>query len=148
MDTNILADHVHVVCPHCDKVNRVATDRSKQAVCGSCGEPLFTGHPLVLRGASLEKHIARSDLPVLVDFWAPWCGPCHTMAPAFEQAARELEPGYRLVKLNTDEEPEVAQRHGIRGIPTFALFRHGAEVARIAGAMDPARFMAWVRAHS
>jgi thioredoxin 2 len=148
MDANTPAARVHVVCPHCDTANRVAADRSTQAVCGDCGNPLFTGGPLPLRAGSLERHITRSDLPVLVDFWAPWCGPCRIMAPIFEHAARELEPRYRLVKVNTDEEQDAAQRHRVRGIPTFAIFRNGTEVARVAGAMDARRFLAWVRANS
>jgi thioredoxin 2 len=145
MDTKA-TEHTHVVCPHCDKVNRVVTARSKQAVCGDCGKPLLPSQPLALGAAALERHIARSDLPLLVDFWAPWCGPCRIMAPVFEQAARELGQGCRLVRINTDEEAQAAQRHRIRGIPTFVIFKSGREVARVSGAMDARRFIEWVRA--
>ncbi|HUL63525.1 MAG TPA: thioredoxin TrxC [Burkholderiaceae bacterium] len=148
MDTDTDTDRVHVVCAHCDTVNRVVAERSRDAVCGDCGNALFASHPHALRAASLERHIARSDVPVLVDFWASWCAPCRVMAPVFEQAARELEPAYRLIKVNTDEEPEAAQHHRIRGIPTFAIFRNGTEAARISGAMDARSFIAWVRANS
>jgi len=139
---------LNIVCPHCDTVNRVYTDRLAEALCGDCAAPLFTGHPVALTDGAVARQIARSDVPVLVDFWAPWCGPCRLMAPVFEQVAAELEPAVRLAKVNTDVERDLAVRHRIRGIPTFATFKHGSEVARISGAMDAARFMAWVRANT
>jgi thioredoxin 2 len=102
-------------------------------------------HPVALTGADFDRHIAKSELPVVVDFWAPWCGPCRTMAPVFERAAKELESAFRFVKVNTDDEQAIAARHGIRGIPTLAIFRKGVEVARTSGAMDATRLVAWVR---
>ena len=140
---------LHVVCPSCDAVNRVPSERlGADPKCGQCHRPLFPGHPLALDEARFERHLTRSDLPLLVDFWAPWCGPCRMMAPAFEAAARDLEPGMRLVKVNTEEAQGLAARYGIRSIPTLALFRAGQEVARQAGAMDARSIAAWVRQHA
>lgn len=143
-----MSDPVHVVCPHCDAVNRVPRERlGEGARCGKCHTPLFAGHPLALDEARFGRHVERGDLPVLVDFWAPWCGPCRMMAPAFEEAARRLEPRARLVKVNTEEAQQLATRFGIRSIPTLALFRGGREVARSAGAMDVRGILAWVEPH-
>jgi thioredoxin 2 len=138
----------HVVCPHCHTTNRVQADHLYHAPdCGKCHQPLFDGHPVALDAAAFERHVGRSELPVLVDFWAPWCGPCRMMAPAFEQAAAELEPQVRLAKVNTEDEQQLAARFSIRSIPTLALFVAGREVARQPGAMtSPAQIAAWVRA--
>jgi len=137
---------LHVVCPHCHAVNRVPAERLTQGgTCGKCKEALFTGSPLELDQADFDKHLSRSDLPLLVDFWAPWCGPCRMMAPAFAAAAQKLEPRLRLIKVNTEEEQALAARFGIRSIPTLALFREGREVTRQAGAMDTAGILRWVQ---
>ena len=138
-----------VVCPHCHAPNRVPRERlGDQPTCGQCKRALFTGEPVELNAASFDRHIGRSDLPVVVDFWAPWCGPCRSMAPAFAQAAQNLEPGFRLAKVNTEEEQALAARFGIRSIPTLALFKGGREVARQAGAMDAASLARWIRSHA
>jgi len=141
-------DSLHVVCPHCHTTNRVARDALSQAPdCGRCHRPLFSGLPVALDEAGFERHVARSQLPVVVDFWAAWCGPCRAMAPQFEAAARELEPGMRLVKVNTEEAQALAARLQIRSIPTMALFVGGREVARQAGALGAADIVRWARSH-
>ena len=139
---------LHIVCPHCHAVNRVPAERlTEGGVCGKCKDALFTGSPIELDQIGFDKHVSRSDLPLLVDFWAPWCGPCRMMAPAFAAAAQKLEPRLRLVKVNTEEEQALAARFGIRSIPTLALFREGREVARQAGAMDTTGILRWVQSN-
>jgi thioredoxin 2 len=144
-----MADSKHIVCPSCSATNRLPAERLAQGPkCGKCGEPMFTGHPAELTDRNFQKHVSRSDIPVVVDFWAPWCGPCKMMAPQFESAAAELEPEVRFAKLNTDEQQATAARFGIRSIPTIALFRNGREIARQPGAMGAADIVRWVKANA
>ena len=142
----MMAESMHVVCTACGGVNRVPAVRlAQQPRCGRCKQRLFQGQALPVNGASLLQQLRRSDVPLLVDFWAPWCGPCRMMAPAFEQAAAQLEPQVRLLKLNTEEEQAVAGQFGIRGIPTMILFAAGREVARTSGALDAPGIVRWTR---
>jgi len=137
---------VYVVCPGCSGVNRVPAARlAGNPVCGTCHVALFQGRPVEVTSATFDTQIGRSELPVVVDFWAPWCGPCKMMAPVFERAAAELEPRVRLAKVNTEAESGLAARFGIRTIPTLVAFRGGKEIARQSGAMDFAGLVSWSR---
>lgn len=141
-----MSDPVHVVCPDCATVNRVLPERlGAGAKCGKCKQPLFQGAPVVLDGSNFDVHVGKGDLPVAVDFWAAWCGPCRMMAPHFERAAHDLEPAARLAKLDTEAAPQIAGRYGIRGIPTIIVFKRGQEIARQSGAMDYAGLTRWLK---
>jgi len=136
-----------IVCGHCGRVNRLPVERAPDtARCGACHQAIFTGQPLEVDEEGFERHVAHSQIPVLVDVWAPWCGPCRAMAPMFARAAQQLEPKVRLLKLNSDTAPAVSSRLGITGIPTLLLMRDGREVARHAGAMDARSIVAWAEA--
>jgi thioredoxin 2 len=137
----------HVICPECGAKNAIPSERlNDKPRCGKCRTPLFSAHPVALDQAGFNRHVAGDDIPVLVDFWAPWCAPCRAMAPAFESAAAELEPGMRLAKLNTEEEQAVGARYNIRSIPTLVMFHKGREVARQSGAMRAGDIVRWARA--
>jgi thioredoxin 2 len=142
-----MSDAVRVVCPRCDTTNRVPAARLGEGPrCGECRAPLFEGRPVALSEARFRRHLGASDLPLLVEFWASWCGPCRAMAPEFEAAARTLEPRLRLIKVSTEEAPALAAELGIASIPTLALFAGGREVARRAGAMPARQIVEWARA--
>lgn len=134
------------VCGHCSGLNRVPTDRlGDQPKCGKCGKPVFTGGPIDADQATFERFVTKGTLPVLVDFWASWCGPCKMMAPAFASAAGKLEPHVRLLKVDTEGQQAVAARYQIQSIPTLMMFKGGREVARQAGAMPESAIVNWAR---
>jgi thioredoxin 2 len=142
-----MSDPLLVVCPHCRKRNRLPVQRlGEHPNCGSCGQALFSGAPVEVDSAGFDSH-GRGDLPVLVDVWATWCGPCRTMAPHFAAAAKTLEPQVRLLKLEIDAAPDIARRYGIQSVPTLLLMRHGQVLAQTAGAMDTSRLVGWVRSN-
>ena len=135
-----------LACPHCHSLNRLPGSRLAQhPQCGRCHQPLFGGKPVALSGADFDRHALRSELPLLVDFWAPWCAPCLSMAPQFEAAAKTLEPRLRLAKVDTEAEPALGARFNIRSIPTMILLRSGREIARQSGAMGSAQIVQWVQ---
>jgi len=143
-----MADTLHIVCPACSSINSLPRGRLNAGPkCGKCKSELFTGHPVELNSSTFAKSITRSSIPVVVDFWAPWCGPCKMMAPAFAQAAAQMEPSVRFTKLNTDEEQDIARQFNIMSIPTLAIFKGGREIARQAGALDAGRLVSWIKSY-
>ncbi len=137
----------YIVCPHCNSTNRVPKDKldgNAELSCGQCHQPLFNKHPAALNTAGLNAQIAKSDVPVVVDFWAPWCGPCRMMAPEYEKACAALEPKARLVKVDTEAHQDAGAQHNIRSIPTLTIFKGGREVARISGARSAADLVQWI----
>jgi len=141
MNENLL----HVACPRCKAKNRVPEARlSAKPNCGRCHEPLFDGRPAVLTEPMFDAFVAGTDIPVVLDCWAPWCGPCRSFAPTFEDAARRLEPGVRFAKLDTETNPDLARRLGIRSIPTLIVFQGGRELARTTGALSMPDLMRWL----
>lgn len=143
-----MTNPLHIVCTVCNATNRIPADKLSAAPnCGKCHQPLFNRRPHELTAANFQQHLKRNDIPVVVDFWAPWCGPCKMMAPAFEQAAAQLEPAVRLAKLNTEIEKDIGAQLGIRSIPTMIVFRNGREIARQSGAMTAPDIIRWVQAN-
>jgi thioredoxin 2 len=141
-----MSETVQVVCPRCDATNRLPAERDARAAkCGRCKSALFSGKPVDLSGSRFGKHLSSSDLPLIVDFWASWCGPCKSMAPVFEKAAQTLEPRARFIKIDVDAEPELAQQLGVRGIPALFLFKEGKVAEHHAGMADIHLFDRWTR---
>jgi thioredoxin 2 len=140
-----MSEYLHVVCPSCDSINRLPMDRlSEGAKCGRCHQPLLNGKPVEVDQARFQRHVEGTDLPVLVDFWAPWCGPCHMMAPILTEAAQRLQSQLRVLKVDTDQAQRLAMQYNIRSIPTLILFKGTHEIARKSGAVDLRNLLAWV----
>lgn len=143
-----MSESLHLVCPHCQSVNRIPLARLGQGgQCGRCHEPLFTARPVDVNAAAFEQQLTRSDLPLVVDFWSSWCGPCKMMAPHFAQVAARMDASARFLKVNTEQEQALAARYAIRSIPTLVILHHGREIARQSGALDAAGLQRWIGAH-
>lgn len=141
-----MSEHSHVVCTACGAINRLASGHDASAgKCGKCGVALFSGQPTDVTAAQFDRQVGKSDIPVLVDVWAPWCGPCRVMGPQFAAAAEQAEPAMRFIKLNSDAAPDLSTRLGIRSIPTMLLFEGGREVARVSGAMSSSDILRWAQ---
>lgn len=139
---------MQLVCPHCFALNRVPDNKSPvEASCGKCHQSLFTGHALPVTQTSFDRLLSKDDTPLVVDFWAAWCGPCKMMAPVFEQTASQIEPRARLLKVDTEAEQGLAARYQIRSIPTLMVFSSGKEKARLSGALDQGSLLSWINQH-
>ncbi|WP_373018650.1 thioredoxin TrxC [Thiomicrorhabdus sp.] len=134
-----------IMCPSCGGLNRVADEKlNSHPTCGKCKNPLFLNKPIEMNGQQFMRAYQKSDQPLVVDFWAPWCGPCKSFAPTFTQAAANFEPRARFVKINTETEQQIGAQFGIRSIPTLAIFQGGKEITRVSGAMDLGNFSRWL----
>jgi thioredoxin 2 len=141
-----MSETLQVVCPHCDAANRLPADKdARGGKCGRCKSKLFSGHPVAMTGERFKQHLAKSDVPLIVDFWAGWCGPCRAMAPVFDKAAETLEPKARFIKIDVDAEQALAAQFNVRSIPALFLFKDGKVVERHAGTADLQLLNRWAR---